>query len=171
MGEVPAPPRALRRWTGYAIGAAVFALDRVTKWIIEANVSAFDRHVVIPGFFDIVHSENRGAAFGILNDSSSPFRTLFLVVFSLAAVGVIGAMLWNAQRLDRMTFYGLSLIFGGAAGNVYDRIVSGRVTDFLEFYVGRFVWPAFNAADSCIVIGSALLLLDMLRSRRQAAQT
>lgn len=154
------------RWKAFGIAAAVFALDRATKWIIETRVGAMDRLTVIPGFFDIVHSQNRGAAFGILNDSSSAVRTLFLIVFSLAALAFVSSMLWRAQRLDKLTFYGLSLIFGGALGNVFDRIMWGRVTDFLEFYVGRFVWPAFNVADSCIVIGSSLLLLEMLRSRK-----
>jgi len=160
------------RLKAYGLSAGVFALDRLTKMAIDKYVSVFDVHPVIPGFFDIVHSQNRGVAFGILNDSApSPWRTLILVVFAAAALLVIGSMLWKIDRLHRLTATGLALILGGAAGNLFDRIVWGRVTDFLDFYAGGFRWPTFNVADSCIVIGSGLLLLDLLRPKRQPAQT
>lgn len=155
------------RLRAYGAAAAVFAFDRLTKWIIEARVSFFDTYRVIPGFFDIVHSQNRGVAFGLFNDSASEWRTTLLVVLSIAAVVAVSIMLWNAQRLDRLTIAGFALILGGAAGNVFDRIVWGRVTDFLDFYIGQYHWPAFNAADSAIVIGSGLLVIDLLRPKRQ----
>jgi signal peptidase II len=157
------------RWKAYATALGLFALDRVTKRIIESRVSFVDTHKVIPGFFDIVHSENRGVAFGIFNDSDSAWRTTLLIAASLAAVVLVSVMLWNAQRLDRFSRWGFALILGGAAGNVFDRIASGRVTDFLLFYVGNYQWPAFNVADSAIVIGSGLLLIDLLRPKQQAA--
>ena len=78
---------------------------------------------MIPGFFDIVRSQNRGVAFGIFNDSTSEWRTTLLVAASVAAVGLVCVMLWSAQRLDRLSLWGLTLILGGAAGNVFDRIV------------------------------------------------
>jgi signal peptidase II len=157
------------RWKAYGVSAAVFALDRLTKWIVDTHVSFLDTYRVIPGFFDIVRSQNRGVAFGIFNDSNSEWRTILLVVASIAAVLIVSVMLWNSQRLDRLSLGGLSLILGGAAGNVFDRIVWGRVTDFLLFYIRDYQWPAFNMADSAIVIGSGLLMLDLLRSKRQAA--
>ena len=157
------------RLKAYGAAAGVFALDRLTKWIIESHVSFMDTYRIIPGFFDIVHSQNRGVAFGIFNDSTSQHRTLLLIVASVAAIIAVSYMLWNASRLDRFTFWGFALILGGAAGNVFDRIVWGRVTDFLLFYVGEYQWPTFNVADSAIVIGSGLLLLDLLRPKRQAA--
>jgi signal peptidase II len=157
------------RWKAYGVAALVFALDRFTKWLVETNVSAMDTYHVIPGFFDIVHSENRGVAFGILNDSTNEWRTTILVVLAGAAVIFIGAMLWNAQRLDRSSFWGLSLILGGAAGNVFDRAMFGKVTDFLDLYFRDYHWHTFNVADSAIVIGSCLLLIDLLRPKRQAA--
>ena len=156
------------RTKAYGAAALVFALDRLTKWLIETRVSFLDSYHVIPGFFDIVHSENRGVAFGIFNDSTSEWRTTLLVVASIAAVLVVSFMLWRDQ-LDRKSMWGLSLILGGAAGNVFDRIVWGRVTDFLDFYVGSYHWHTFNLADSAIVIGSGLLLLDLLRTKRQTA--
>jgi signal peptidase II len=157
------------RWKAYGLSAVVFALDRITKSAIEANFSAFDVHPVIPGFFDIVHSQNRGVAFGLMNDSTSAWRTVVLIVFSAAALLLVAGLLWRASRLDRWTVAGLALVLGGAAGNLFDRVLWGRVTDFLEFYIGDLHWPTFNVADSCIVIGSGLLLLELLRPKRQPA--
>ncbi|HUE01661.1 MAG TPA: signal peptidase II [Bryobacteraceae bacterium] len=157
------------RLKAYTLSAVVFAIDRLTKWIIEAHVSPFDVHPVIPGFFDIVHSQNRGVAFGIMNDSTSAWRTVVLIVFSAVALVLIAGLLWRTARLDRWTATGLALVLGGAAGNLFDRILSGQVTDFLEFYVGDLHWPTFNVADSCIVIGSGLILLELLRPKRQPA--
>jgi signal peptidase II len=158
-----------QRQKAYAIAAAVFVLDRITKWLIETRVSLADTYRVIPGFFEIVNSQNRGVAFGILNDSSSEWRTIALVIASIAAVIIVSVVLWRAQRMDGLFLCGLSLILGGAAGNLLDRMVWGRVTDFLVFYIGQYEWPAFNVADSAIVIGSGLLLLDQFRPKRQAA--
>ncbi len=157
------------RWKAYGAAALVFAADRVSKWLIETRVSAADRHPVIPGFFDIVRSENRGVAFGIFNDSTSEWRTVLLVAATVAAVVMISVMLWKARTLDRGTLWGLALVLGGAAGNVFDRILWGRVTDFLAIYIGHYEWPTFNVADSAIVIGSGLLMLDLFRQKRQPA--
>ena len=154
-----------RRVAGYALAAGVFALDRLTKWIVETRVGIFDTYRIIPGFFDIVHSQNKGVAFGIFNDAGPEWRTTLLVALSLAAVAVLALMVWKTHR-DRLTMYGLSLALGGAAGNVYDRAMWGRVTDFLEFYIGRWHWPTFNAADTAISIGAGLVLLDALLSKR-----
>jgi len=137
--------------------------------LVESRVSAVDTIRVIPGFFDIIHSQNRGVAFGIFNDSTSEWRTTALIVLSIAAVIFVSILLWRPEKLDRWSFWGLSLVLGGAAGNLFDRVLWGRVTDFLEVYIGEHHWPTFNVADSAIVIGSALLILDMLRPKRQAA--
>ncbi len=156
------------RWKAYGAAAAVFGLDRLTKWIIDTHVSFVDSYRVIPGFFDIVHSQNRGVAFGLFSESTSEWRTTLLVLASLAAVIVVSVMLWKARGMDRLVMWGLALILGGAAGNVFDRIVWGRVTDFLLFYVRDYQWPAFNMADSAIVVGSGLLMIDLFRSKRTA---
>jgi signal peptidase II len=157
------------RLKAYGAALAVFALDRFSKWLIESRVSFTDSFRVIPGLFDIVHSENRGVAFGLFNDGATNWSTGLLSLFALIAVLVIAALLWNGARLDRLSLAGLSLILGGAAGNLFDRIVWGRVTDFLEVYVGDYHWPTFNVADSAIVIGSGLLLIELLRAKRQTA--
>src|SRR5512144_1156352 len=98
------------RVKAYSLAAAVFAIDRVTKWLIETRVSALDTYTVIPGFFDIVHSQNRGVAFGLFNNSTSEWRTALLIAVSAAALALVGAMLWNARRMDRLTAFGLGLI-------------------------------------------------------------
>ena len=157
------------RVKAYGLAALIFAVDRITKMIVEARVSSMDTISVIPGFFDIINSQNRGVAFGMFNDSTSQWRTLALVVLSSVAVIFIAALLWRPAKLDRWSLWGLALILSGAAGNLVDRVMWGRVTDFLEVYVGEHHWPTFNVADSAIVIGSGLLILDMLRPKRQAA--
>jgi len=158
-----------RRTIAYAAAAAIFVLDRASKWMVERYVSFTDDYRVIPGLFDIVRSQNRGVAFGILNDSTATWRTLGLLTLTLAAVVVVAGILWKAERMERLTLWGLACILGGAAGNAFDRLISGQVTDFLELYIGQYHWPTFNVADSAIVIGSGLFLIDALRSKRQTA--
>jgi len=160
-----------RRLKAFALAGAVFALDRSTKWLIETRLSTLDSYTVIPGFFDIVHSTNCGVAFSLFHNSTSPWRTTLLIVVALAALAVVGGMILRSSGADRLSVYGLALIFGGALGNVFDRIIWGGVTDFLDFYIGSLHWPAFNVADSAVVVGSGLLLLDLLKPRRQPART
>jgi signal peptidase II len=157
------------RLRAYSIAAAVLALDRLTKWLVEQRVSFADTYHIIPGFFDIIRSQNRGVAFGMFNDSTFEWRTAALALVTAAAIIVVSAVIWKSRRLDATSFWGLSLILGGAAGNEFDRLVSGQVTDFLDFYLGSYHWPTFNVADSALVIGCGLFLLEMLRGKRQAA--
>lgn len=159
------------RLKAFAVAAGVFVLDRLSKWIIETRVSVQDTHTVIPGFFDIIHSTNRGVAFSLFNETNSPWRTALLIAAALVALAVVGTMIWRSAAGDRLSLYGLALIFGGALGNLFDRAVWGAVTDFLDFYVGSLHWPAFNVADSAVVIGSGLLLLDLLKPKREPART
>jgi len=160
---------AERRIQAYAAAAAVFGLDRLTKRIVEQRVAENASYAVIPGFFDIVHSENRGVAFGIFNDAAAGWRPAALALVAVVAVIFISAYLWRARHIGPATLWGLALILGGAAGNAFDRVVSGRVTDFLDLYFGSYHWYTFNVADSGVVIGSGLLLLDMMLAKRQAA--
>jgi signal peptidase II len=153
----------------FLIAFFVVALDRVTKWTIARRLSLHDSISVIPGFFRIIHAENPGAAFGIFADSPSQWKVGLLISFSVVALVIVFALLWkNSHRLTP-TGVGLSLILGGAAGNLWDRLVSHRVVDFLLFYVGRYQWPAFNVADSAIVVGAGLLVFEILftKSPRQ----
>jgi signal peptidase II len=157
------------RVKAYGTAAAVLALDRLTKWWIERHVTFLDTYRIIPGFFDIVHSENRGVAFGLFNDSTSQWRTTLLILGALVAVVTVSALLWRPDRLDTASRWGFALVLGGAAGNLVDRILWGRVTDFLLFYAGQYQWPAFNVADSAVVIGCGLLVIDLIRPKRRTA--
>jgi signal peptidase II len=118
-----------------AIIAGVVLLDRVTKMSIRVRVSSFDMIPVIPGFFNIVHSENPGAAFGVFSESTSQWRGILLIAVSLAVMAIIGAILWRPSRAGMVQTpllrVGLSLVFGGAFGNLWDRVMVGTVTDFL----------------------------------------
>ena len=153
------------RLGAFAIALGVFAADRWSKWMIETRLDPDSVKAVVPGFFNLVRSENPGVAFGMFADDSGRWHTPALVLFSVAAILILAVMLWKIDRLDRLSATGLSLIFGGAVGNVYDRIHAGAVTDFLDFYISSYHWYIFNLADSAICAGAGLLLLSMFLSR------
>ena len=152
------------------ISAAVFVADRVSKLWIESHVDLYTSFSVIPGFFDIVHTKNAGAAFGMFADSDHPLRTLMLIGVSVAVLLFVSyALLRPAKsgfQTSRPTILGLALVLGGALGNIYDRVLFGQVTDFLEFYHGSWRFAAFNVADSAISVGAGLLILDMWINRK-----
>jgi len=145
------------------IALAVLLLDRITKWAIAQTIPLEDAISIIPGFFRLTHLENTGAAFSLFADSPSPFRTTLLIAFSVAALAVVSVLLWKDRSVFHSGTLALSLILGGALGNLWDRVSDGKVTDFLDFYIGVHHWPPFNVADSAIVIGALLLFLRMLR--------
>ena len=152
-----------------ALVPLVFALDWGTKRLIEARVSFWDTHAVIPGFFSIVHAQNRGAAFSLLNDASEQVRGIVLIGFSGVITLVVAGMLaMSFRKGDRQSDWvraALALVLSGALGNMWDRVLRGYVTDFLLVYIGEYSWPVFNVADSAICIGAGLLLLDIWRER------
>ena len=154
------------------IAAAVVVIDRITKIYIQSAYTSWDVTPVIGGFFNIVHTENPGAAFGILADSASAWSSMLLVAVSLVVMAVIGVMLWrprgaSALQTPGLVSVGLALVFGGAVGNAWDRLFRGTVTDFLQIFFGSYEFPSFNAADSAITIGATLLLIDLWRTRHQ----
>ena len=154
----------------FLIAIAVMAADRATKWMVERNVSLHDSIAVVPGFFRITHVQNPGAAFGLFADSPSQWRITALVLFSMIALLIVLALLWKNSHSITSTGMGLALILGGALGNLWDRLVSGHVTDFLLFYVGHYQWPAFNVADSAIVVGAGLLVIEILFAKSPVPQ-
>jgi signal peptidase II len=159
--------RAFNRVAAAAVALGVFTADRWSKWMIETHLAPDSLQPVIPGFFNLVRSENPGVAFGMLADDAGRWHTPALVLLSVIAILILAAMLWKIDRLDRLSAAGLSLIFGGAVGNVYDRVRAGAVTDFLDFYVRSHHWYVFNLADSAICTGAGLLLLSMFLTRSQ----
>jgi signal peptidase II len=135
------------------IALAVLLLDRITKWAIAQTIPLEDAVNIVPGFFRLTHLENTGAA--------------LLIAFSVAALAVVSFLLWKDRGVFHSGTLALSLILGGAVGNLWDRLVDGKVTDFLDFYIDAHHWPPFNVADSAIVVGALLLLLRMFRKDHQ----
>lgn len=148
------------------IALAVVVLDRITKWVVVKTIVLEDAISIIPGFFRLTHLENTGAAFSLFAESTSPFKTALLITFSVAALAVVAYLLWKNRDEFNITTLSLSLILGGAIGNLWDRLADGMVTDFLDFYLGNHHWPPFNIADSAIVVGALLLLTRMMRAEK-----
>jgi signal peptidase II len=140
----------------------VFLADRWTKRLVAARIALYGHIQIIPGFFRITHTENTGAAFSLFADSPLRWKTPLLIGFSLIAMVIVASLLWKQVRALTMTGIALSLILGGAFGNLWDRVASGRVVDFLLFYVKQYQWPVFNVADSCVVVGASLLIFEIL---------
>jgi len=153
------------RVTHFLLSVIVVLLDRWTKRLVAAHIAMYSHIQIIPGFFRITHTENTGAAFSLFADSPSHWKTALLIGFSVIAMIVVIGLLWKQQRGMTLTGIGLSLILGGAMGNLWDRVASGRVVDFLLFYVKQYQWPVFNLADSAIVVGALLLVIEILFSR------
>ena len=154
---------ALRRAGYVLISVAVLLLDQLTKAVIAARIPLHTSVTVIDGFFDLTHVKNRGAAFGLFASVESPLRALLLNAVAFAVfVGILVYAFKSSPGSTRLQV-GLALILGGAVGNLVDRIRLGSVTDFLDFSIGTYRWPAFNVADSAITIGVCLLALDIWR--------
>ncbi|HZU30813.1 MAG TPA: signal peptidase II [Candidatus Angelobacter sp.] len=143
------------------IATLILLCDRMTKLLVAQKITLHDSIDVIPGLFRLTHVQNEGAAFGLFSDSPSEWKVAMLIMFSIAALAVVSALLWKNGNALNATAIALSLVFGGALGNLWDRVMSGRVIDFLDFYVGSHHWPAFNIADSAIVVGALLLLSEI----------
>ena len=136
---------------------AILVLDRFTKWLVIQKIPLYSNISLIPGFFRLTHLENTGAAFSLFADSPSPWAARLLVLFSLMAVIVISTLLWKSKGILNFTTLSLALVLGGALGNLWDRLIYGHVTDFLDVYIGSYHWPPFNVADSAIVLGAVFL--------------
>lgn len=158
-----------------AVASGIVAADRLSKIWIQQAISTYDSVSVIPGWLRIIHTENPGAAFGFLAQGNPVLRSIVLIgvsalVLAFVAWALWGGGMWRGSRVSGVAGFhallmrlGLSLILGGAMGNLYDRVVYQTVTDFIEVYHGGWSFPAFNVADSAITIGAILLLLDLLR--------
>lgn len=153
---------------GLAVAAAVIAIDQLSKYVI-AHTFAWGESLTLTPFFDLVCAHNTGAAFSLLNNQPGWQRGFFIVLASIASV-VILALLRRGYG-STLTRYGLSLVLGGALGNLIDRVVLGYVVDFLSFHIGGYAWPAFNIADSAITVGAVLLLWDNLKQKNHDTRT
>jgi signal peptidase II len=156
--------RSIPPWFALVLSLSIFVLDRWSKHLVETRVRFTETFQVIPHFFNIVRSENPGVAFGLFSQTASQFRTVILIGFSVVAIFVLAILLTRIRRWDRTTGIGVALVFGGALGNVFDRLHTGSVTDFLDFYLGTYHWYTFNVADTAICCGAGLLILSMLKA-------
>ena len=163
---------SLRSRLPYAgVLAAVVVLDQVTKAIVDRFLILHDAHPVIEGLVDLTHVRNRGGAFGVLNTADIPYKEELFAALSLVALVAIGIYAWWLPASHRLSRSALALILGGAVGNLIDRLRLGYVVDFIDVFWRNHHWPAFNAADSAITIGIALLVVDMLRKPDEAASS
>ena len=144
------------------IAGAVCILDQLVKILIVSTIPVYQTIPVIPGFFNLTHIYNPGGAFGFLSSSPSELRHLFFVLASILAMGLIIFLYAKTPPGHGLLEFGLSLILGGAAGNILDRIRIGKVIDFLDIYVKDIHWPAFNVADSAITIGMGLFIYHLI---------
>jgi signal peptidase II len=153
------------RWL--LLAGMVIAADQLTKlWV--AHELALGTSVYVAPVFDLVHVRNTGAAFSFLAGASGWQREFFLLVGLAASIWIVW-MLVRAARDQVLFCVALSLVLGGALGNVIDRVRLGAVVDFLSFHWGPHYWPAFNVADSAISCGAALLIVDAFRQSRKTA--
>ena len=142
--------------------SAVVVLDQISKIILAHNIPKYSSIPVIKGFFNLVHVRNRGMAFGLMNRPGHGFKFYFLVAATLVAIVLLLFWFRKVKDTDHPTTIGISLILGGAIGNLIDRIRLGEVIDFLDFYLGSYHWPAFNVADAAITVGILWLAVNTL---------
>lgn len=148
------------------VSLGVIVLDQWTKWAVEIRLPHHEAQALIPGFLNLSHVRNTGVAFGLFASQGMTGGSWLLTILGLAALTAVGVYFWYAPSKDRLLLIALSLVVGGAVGNLIDRVSSGAVTDFIDVYVGVHHWPSFNVADSAISIGIVLMALDSFRSHK-----
>lgn len=150
----------------------IICLDQISKLAIVKNLRLYESLPVINGFLNLVHTRNRGMAFGLMNRPGFDFAFYFLVIATFTAVAIIMVWLFRLNRNERCLTLGLSLILGGALGNLIDRLRLREVVDFLDFYVGSYHWHTFNIADSAITVGTFLAAIILVfKSKKNVKQS
>jgi signal peptidase II len=152
------------------LSLGALAADQLSKHAVERYTAPGSLRVLVPGVLNLVHTTNPGVAFGLFADSENPWRGPLLIVFSVAVIGMLVWLLATGRAGGRAGECGIALILGGAVGNVLDRFLHHSVTDFIDFHVGAHHWYTFNVADSAIVIGAALVVLELFRDARHPSQ-
>lgn len=152
------------------IAAAVIVLfDQATKVLIGASIPLYESVTIIPGFLDFTHVRNTGAAFGLLNTTDLPMKSLVMMGTAMVAIVAIGAYGATLRADENIARAGLALVLGGAIGNLIDRARLGYVLDFVDVYSGNWHFWAFNVADAAITVGTLLVIFDLLGLRRNAS--
>jgi len=147
----------------------IIVLDQITKAAVRSHLPLHATKPVIPGVLDLIHVQNAGVAFGLMNDFAHPHRALLTLGLAVAALVGIGYYARQLQREERLARVGLSLILGGAIGNLIDRMRDGFVVDFVDVYWRSWHFWAFNVADAAISVGAAFVFLELLRGNRHAS--
>ncbi len=151
------------------VGLVIVVLDQITKTFVMHTMHLHESIPIIAGFFNLTYIRNPGAAFGMFATSNSAFRLIFFAGTSIFALGLLGTIFYRMHPADVCGQLSVSGIFGGAIGNLLDRLQYGEVVDFLDFYVGGYHWPAFNVADSAITVGVvSLLILFAMDNKRES---
>ncbi len=143
----------------------IFAGDQITKNMVQKWIPRGMVVPVISGFFNIIHTENTGIAFSLFAGASPSWKMVLLIAVSLALLVAVLIVALKSREMKWETGVGLALILGGASSNLLDRIRFGQVVDFLDVYYRSYHWPTFNLADSAIVVGAGLLILELLISK------
>ncbi len=151
-----------------ALALVLIGLDQASKALVEAKVGLHQSLPVIKGFFSIAPIRNKGAILGLFNASGSRLVPLLLGLLAFAAMILIGAYFLKTPASEKLVRTAFALIMTGALGNLIDRVARGYVVDFAEMHIGRFYWPTFNVADSCITIGAILLVVAVFFRRKPA---
>ena len=167
VAAAPAPRR--RGQLIWWLTGGVIAADQVTKALVLEHLPVLDARPLIAGVVDLVHVRNYGVAFGVLNDVDLPFKGVITVGLALAALIGIALYVRHVPPEEKMARLGLSLILGGALGNLIDRARQGYVIDFVDVYVRDWHFWAFNVADASITIGAFLVFLDLVLGKRHAS--
>ncbi len=154
------------------VGGLVVLIDQATKIWVHQTMRIYESTPIVPGLLDFHYIRNTGAAFGFLSGSHAGFRIPFFILVSSVAIGIILYLFWKLEESEVVMPLALSLVLGGAIGNLIDRIRLGEVIDFILFHYKAFRWPAFNVADIGITIGVFLLIIRIfLFERREPAKS
>ena len=153
------------------IALLTIVFDQITKALVRSALPLHHSVVVIPEFLDFTHVRNTGAAFGLLNAVNLPFKPVILTGIALTALAAIGFYAARTASREWPTLFGLTLVIGGAVGNLIDRVTTGYVLDFIDVYWRGWHFWVFNVADAAISVGATLLILDMLFVNRHVSET
>ncbi len=146
----------------------IVTLDQASKFYVDKYVALSESIEVVKGVLNITHIRNTGGAFGLLSGVPQPLGSCFFISVSiLALIGILYFL--KKMGEDKLLALGLSLVFGGALGNLIDRLRMGVVIDFIDLYIKSYHWPAFNVADTCITLGAVLLMLKFMKKAKRCA--
>jgi len=149
------------------ISGGIIVLDQFTKLQVQAHFELHESLPVLEGLFSLTYILNPGAAFGFLANQGETFRAVFFLLVSVIALGLLGSFFRQTPEEDALALGAICLLFGGAIGNLIDRIRLGEVVDFLDFYIAQHHWPAFNVADSAITVGISCLMVHLFLQKKE----